>query len=331
VIREKVNRESTTLIPIAQLSETKFTLPSNWVLAQLEEVAANNKNAIVDGPFGSNLKISDYIEDGVPVLTTKNLSHGYTKENLRYISFSKFEELKRSEVKSGDILVAKIGSCGKTGIYPMSMPSAIIPANLLKMTVHDSIEALYVYYFLNSPIFNEELSAIITSTAQPAFNLSKFRQLSIPLAPFAEQQRIVSAIEQQFTRLDAGVAALHRTQVKLKRYRAAVLKAAVEGKLTEAWRAEHPTTEPASMLLERILKERHAKWEDDLRAKGKDPAKMKYVEPAKLDMEALPELPEGWVWVNLGQLTWSVKDGPHYSPKYVSEGIPFITGGNVRP
>ena len=49
------------------------------------------------------------------------------------------------------------------------------------------------------------------------------------------------------------------------------------------------------------------------------------------ELEDLPELPEGWCWANLGQLTWSVKDGPHYSPKYVSEGIPFITGGNVRP
>ncbi len=56
----------------------------------------------------------------------------------------------------------------------------------------------------------------------------------IPLAPLAEQHRIVSAIEQQFTRLDAGVAALRNAQTKLKRYRAAVLKAAVEGKLTES-------------------------------------------------------------------------------------------------
>jgi type I restriction enzyme S subunit len=123
------------------------------------------------------------------------------------------------------------------------------------------------------------------------------------IAPLAEQHRIVSAIEQQFTRLDAGVAALKRVQAKLKRYRAAVLKAAVEGKLTEAWRAEHPATEPASILLERILKERRARWEADLRAKGKDPAKVKYVEPAKPDLENLPELPEGWCWATLEQLS----------------------------
>ncbi|MBG1261919.1 restriction endonuclease subunit S [Nostoc commune] len=38
----------------------------------------------------------------------------------------------------------------------------------------------------------------------------------------------------------------------------------------------------------------------------------------------------GWCWVNLGQIIWLLKDGPHYSPKYTDEGIPFITGGNVR-
>src|SRR5947199_5269398 len=113
---------------------------------------------------------------------------------------------------------------------------------------------------------------------------------------------MVAAIEQQFTRLDAGLAALQRAKLKLKRYRAAVLKAAVEGKLTEAWRAEHPTIEPASRLLERILKERRAKWEADLRAKRKDPSKVGYVEPAAPDVEALPELPEGWCWASFTQI-----------------------------
>ena len=58
----------------------------------------------------------------------------------------------------------------------------------------------------------------------------------IPLAPANEQDRIVSKIEELFSDLDAGVAALERIRANLKRYRAAVLKSAVEGKLTEASR-----------------------------------------------------------------------------------------------
>jgi len=83
------------------------------------------------------------------------------------------------------------------------------------------------------------------------------------------------------------VAALERAKAKLKRYRAAVLKAAVEGKLTEEWRAKHPPKETASQLLERILKERRRKWEEAqlvafAKAGKRPPAnwKDKYKEPA---------------------------------------------------
>jgi type I restriction enzyme, S subunit len=149
----------------------------------------------------------------------------------------------------------------------------------------------------------------------------------LPLPPLAEQRRIVEAIEQQLTRLDAGVASLKRTQAGLRRYKAAVLKAACEGRLV----AQDAGDEPADALLRRILDERRAKWEADIRAKGKDPRKTKYEEPLALDVVELPELPKTWQWVKLGQLAWSVKDGPHFSPQYVESGIPFVSGGNVRP
>ena len=79
--------------------------------------------------------------------------------------------------------------------------------------------------------------------------------MPFPIAP-PRERRIVAKIEELFSDLDAGVAALERAKAKLKRYRATVLKAAVEGKLTEEWRAEHPPKETAAQLLERILKER---------------------------------------------------------------------------
>jgi type I restriction enzyme S subunit len=139
------------------------------------------------------------------------------------------------------------------------------------------------------------------------------------IAPLNEQRRIVAKIEELFSDLDAGVAALERAKANLKRYRAAVLKAAVEGKLTESWRAEHPDTEPASKLLERILAERRKKWEADQLAKfaaaGKEPPKnwrAKYVEPSPPDTSGLPELPESWCYVNLGQLIHRIEGGKSF-------------------
>jgi type I restriction enzyme, S subunit len=211
-------------------------LPSKWKVLLLEDIA-EGKNAIVDGPFGSNLKTSDYILDrvnGVPVLTTKNLEGDYSDDKVRFISKVKFEQLKRSQVNPGDILVAKIGSIGKTGIYPKNGRTAIIPANLLKFTVSKTVNFAYVFFYLNSYGLQRKIKEIATATAQPAFNVTKFRKLPIPIPPIDEQERIVAKIEELFSELDAGVESLKKAQAQLKTYRQAVLKSAFEGKLTGA-------------------------------------------------------------------------------------------------
>jgi len=77
--------------------------------------------------------------------------------------------------------------------------------------------------------------------------------LQIPVAPAAEQQRIIDALDELLSDLDAGVDALQRAKEKLALYRVSVLKAAVEGKLTIDWREQHPDSEPACDLLQRIL------------------------------------------------------------------------------
>jgi type I restriction enzyme S subunit len=209
-------------------------LPTNWALCTFSDISEGN-NAIVDGPFGSNLKTSDYIDDkdnGVPVLTTKNLEGDYSDSKVRFISKEKFEELRRSQVNPGDILVAKIGSIGKTGVYPKNARTAIIPANLLKFTVSRYVIFNYVYSYLNFFGLQNKIKAIATATAQPAFNVTKFRLLEIPLPPLPEQHRIVAKIEELFSSLDKGIESLKTVQTQLKTYRQAVLKWAFDGKLT---------------------------------------------------------------------------------------------------
>ena len=139
--------------------------------------------------------------------------------------------------------------------------------------------------------------------------------------PLPEQRRIVAEIEKQFTRLDASVAALRRTQANLKRYRASVLRAACSGELvpteSEQARAEGREYEPADVLLERILVERREHWEAQEKRRGK------YKEPAAPDTSDLPTLPEGWTWATLAQLA-EVRLGRQRSPKRA-------TGPNMRP
>ena len=240
--------------------------------------------------------------------------------------------------------MAKIGSCGKVGIYPPERPVAIIPANLLKVSLNRYFALKYVYYFFASSFFQEALKTIIKATAQPAFGVTNFKRLPMPIAPTGEQDRIVSEIEKQFTRLDAATAALKRVQANLKRYRASVLKAACEGRLVpteaELARKEGRDYEPADKLLQRILRERRARWEADTLAKmhasGKPPKddhwKQKYSIPEPPDNTGLGGLPEGWSWASPDQLSAAddnaICAGPFgtifKAKDFRSEGVPII-------
>ncbi len=171
----------------------------------------------------------------------------------------------------------------------------------------------------------------------PRISAKRLAEYRFRLAPVPEQHRIVAKIESLFASLDEGVAALKRAEANLERYRASVLKSAVEGRLTEQWRAENPPEETGEELLGRILAERRRRWEEEqlakFAAKGRKPPgnwKAKYKEPVAPDTGTLPELPDGWCWATVDQ----VSDGVHYgsstktSPDH--EGVPVLRMGNIQ-
>lgn len=198
------------------------------------------------------------------------------------------------------VLVSCIGNLGKTGISKLPVAfnqqiNAIIFSN--------DVIPKYAFYYTQT--LKNWLYSIASATTLPIVNKSKFQKAPIPIAPVNEQKRIVAEIEKQFSRLDEAVDNLKRVKANLKRYKASVLKAAVEGKLTEEWRAAHPDVEPADKLLQCILAERRKKWEEaecaKMKGKGKVPKddkwKKKYKEPAEPGLDDLPILPKEWKWV----------------------------------
>jgi type I restriction enzyme, S subunit len=111
------------------------------------------------------------------------------------------------------------------------------------------VSSKYLFYRCLDSEFLASLEALQRGTSYPAIRDSDMRDQVIPLPPTNEQHRIVDAIEEQFSRLDAGIVALKRAQLNLKRYKDSVLKAACEGKLVP----QDLNDEPAEKLLERIL------------------------------------------------------------------------------
>jgi type I restriction enzyme S subunit len=145
-------------------------------------------------------------------------------------------------------------------------------------------------------------------------------ELPFLLPPLPEQHRIVSKIEELFTKLDAGVEALKKVKAQLKRYRQAVLKYAFEGKLTQEWREDNKgKLEPASVLLERIKEER------------KKNSKGKIKELPSLDTSDLAELPRGWAWTRLGEISEATGGYAFKSSHFKEEGkYQVIKIGNVK-
>ena len=187
----------------------------------------------------------------------------------------------------------------------------------------------FICYYLQQGSFRDYLATNASGVGGSLMRVrdTTFADYPLPLAPLAEQRRIVAEIEKQFTRLDASVAALKRVQANLKRYRASVLKAACEGKLVpteaELAQSEGRDYEPADRLLERILSERRARWESQEKRRGK------YKEPVAPDTSDLPELPEGWVWAMVAQLLARSEYGTSVKCNYESDGLPVLRIPNI--
>jgi type I restriction enzyme S subunit len=185
-------------------TETKFKkteigeIPVDWEVVELGSLVAPKKNAFVDGPFGSNLKLSDYTDHGVPVLQGKNITNNRLEwTDIRYISENKAKELSRSFVRLGDILMTKIGTVGCSAIVDdlHGHEVALIPANLMKMSLNE--KKVYVKYFYQYLVWSKTKQRIIdiaSQTAQPALNLKTMKLLKISLPALEEQKKIAEML-----------------------------------------------------------------------------------------------------------------------------------------
>jgi type I restriction enzyme S subunit len=205
-------------------------------------------------------------------------------------------------------------------------------------TLTDRIEPRYLESFLQTQDAQASIDNMKTGTSDSGLNLThdRFRGLMVPVAPRKDQDRIVEKIEQQLSRLEAGVAALKRVQSNLQRYRAAVLKAACEGRLvpTEAELSRHEgrSYEPAAALLTGILAQREQRSQQQRRRGGSTPP-ARYRQPRPPDATSLPEVPEGWAWASAEQLTDETRAITYGVIKLgdpVDGGVPVLRSSDVR-
>ncbi len=171
-------------------------LPSGWRSTTLGLIARQDGYGLVDGPFGSNLPSSDYVQLGVPVIRGSNLSLGtvrFQDEQFVYVSKETAKRLERSLCQPKDIIFTKKGTLGQVGIIPREARYShyLISSNQMKLSVDEHIaDPLYVYYFVVSPASREKIIRDSEVTGVPKTNLAYLRKFPIALPPLSEQHAI---------------------------------------------------------------------------------------------------------------------------------------------
>jgi type I restriction enzyme S subunit len=310
-------------------------LPTGWTIASLSEIAAINPRPC-SPPADDSTEVNF-----VPMRAVEPEGKGLTKPEVRT-----YGEVKKGYTSflSGDVITAKITPCmenGKTTVVP-SLPHELSFGSTEFHVVRPELgvpQQWISQFLLQHKVRRLAQRQMSGAVGQMRVPQSFLEELKIPVAPVNEQQRISDELDELLSDLDAGVEALNSAQAKLALYRASVLKAAVQGDLTAEWRNEHPNVEPASVLLQRILKERRQRWEEEqlrkFKANDKTPPanwKSKYNEPLAPDITNLPALPAGWCWTSFGQC-FDVRVGATPSrseARYWNGDIPWVASGEVQ-
>ena len=294
----------------------------SWKRVRLKEVAK-----ILNGfPFES----ANFSKTaGTPLLRIRDIVPGKTE------TFYQGDFDPMFLVRRGELIV---GMDGDFNSALWTGETALLNQRVCKVTPDES---RYLRQFLHY-VLPGYLAAINETTPSLTVKHLSSRtvgDIPVPFPPLPTQRRIVAEIEQQFTRLEAGVAALKHVQAGLKRYRAAVLKAACGGRLvpTEAELARAkprsagsisrenaaPDFESGTMLLQRILTTRRANWQ----------GRGKYKEPAAPDTANRPPLPDGWTWATVEQLNMAERScayGVLQPGNDLEDGVPFVRVGDIN-
>jgi type I restriction enzyme S subunit len=230
------------------------SLPPGWVWCTLQDLSANEPNALTDGPFGSNLKSADYVSAGIRVIRLGNIGMGEFKNSDKsYISEEKFAELRKHAVFPGDLIIAALAEpVGRACEVPHDLGATLVKADCIRFCPHPFILGRFVLHSLNSPQGQKRTKASSHGIGRLRINMENLRSLPVPLAPAEEQRRIVSKLETILARSRRANEALDAIPAMLERFRQSVLAAAFRGDLTADWRAQHPDVEPLPKTLARL-------------------------------------------------------------------------------
>ena len=308
--------------------EIPFELPRGWEWCRF--------NCVLDVRDGTH-DTPSYIPNGIPLITSKNLSEGgIDYSNVKYISHEDALLInERSGVDKGDILFAMIGTIGNPAMVSDDKLISIKNVALFKFTYSLNINHKYIMAYLDYT--QDDMKKRPSGGLQPFVSLNFLRQYFVPIPPISEQHRIVDKLNELLSFVDTIETDKTSLQDLIKQTKSKILDLAIRGKLVP----QEPNDEPASVLLERIRAEKEelikqGKIKRDKKEsvifKGDDNSYYEKIgdEITCIDDEIPFEIPENWVFSRLKNI-WELISGRDLSPSDYNgteEGIPYITGAS---
>lgn len=214
-----------------QLLTGQIRLPGfsgEWKVKPLKHFVTRDRFAIVDGPFGSQLKVDEYVETGVPLIEMEHLFDDFiTKSIERHITPRKFEELKRSAVYPGDIIISKTGSLGKLGLIPDFVEQGLITSRLAKITIDPThADRHFVFQSLLKLRGEGYWEKVSQGGTMQILGIGMLQNAPIPDITVREQSTIAVVLSD----MDAEIAALEARRDKTRLLKQGMMQELLTGK-----------------------------------------------------------------------------------------------------
>ena len=290
--------------------ELPFEIPDSWEWCKLN--SATKEIGDIDHKMPQKIDGKGY-----PYISPSDFTeHGIDYDNAKQISYESFSELSRKMLpEKEDIIFPRYGTIGKIRKIDTNRKILVSYSCCVIKPISKFVLVEYLYLVLLSPFIKKEIDRYTNKTTQPNVGLESIKSFLFPLPPISEQKRIVNKIkklEPLIEKYKQAEEKLHELNSNIKeQLKKSILQYAIEGKLVP----QYPNDEPASVLLDRIRKEKQKLIAEGKIKKDKNESIIysrdnSYYEKCGskilcIDEEIPFEIPNDWGWIRLGKLTYN--------------------------
>ncbi len=273
-------------------------LPKGWAAATLNDLLGTG-GLFSDGDW---VESKDQDPDGSNrLLQLADIGDGFfVNKSSRFVNDEKFSSLNCTEVKEGDVLIARMPDpLGRACLMPAMPQRCLTVVDVAVFRAGDTgISNKWLMHFLNSSPVRREIELNSSGTTRKRISRGKLAEIVLPIPPLAEQTRIATKLDELLPQVDTLKARIDGIPALLKRFRQSVLSAAVSGRLTEEWRGKSLSVETGSDVVIKDQMAKQALLEDQPELKKK-----KSSIQSDIDENYLFEIPENWAFTTWGKIS----------------------------